>query len=191
MSDKAYPVSYSFLEESLGYTFKDKSLLVNALTHSSYSNEVHSRDGKLLPFNERLEFLGDSVLGIITSEYLYSRDSQMPEGMLTKTRAKLVCENALYLYAKKISLGDYLYLGRGEEMMDGRNRKSILADAFEALLAAMYIDGGKEPTKQFLMPFLLWEIDRDDDKVKDYKTLLQQITQQMQGEVLEYVLIEE
>ena len=186
----SYPLSYEILEEKIGYHFKNPKTLVNALTHSSYSNECKCKNSHPVPYNERLEFLGDSVLGIIASEFLFFKEPKMPEGVLTKVRAKIVCENALW-YAGEIDLGNFLYLGHGEELMNGRSRKSILADAFEALIAAIYIDGGKNCAQQFLLPFLLREFERDDNTVKDYKTLLQQITQQMHGEVLEYVLVGE
>ena len=128
------------LEKKLGYTFKNKSILLNALSHSSYANEV--RGG--VTSNERLEFLGDSVLSVIVSDYIYSKFSDKPEGELTKLRASLVCEKSLCGFAKEIELGRFLRLGKGEDKGGGRERDSILADAFEALLAAMYLDGGME-----------------------------------------------
>ena len=124
------------LESKIGYAFKDPKLLQEALTHSSYTNGKHIRS------NERLEFLGDSVLGIVVSDYLFENLTNLPEGQLTKIRAGVVCENALYPFARKIDLGKYIFLGKGEEMTGGRDRHSILADAFEALIAAIYLDGG-------------------------------------------------
>ena len=137
-----FPYDISELEKVLGYVYNDISLLRKALTHSSYSNELKLRhiDSEC---NERLEFLGDSVLSIIVSEYLFSHYTKRPEGELTKMRAEVVCEKALSKFALKIGLGNYLYLGHGEEKNNGRERKSILADAFEAMLASMYLDAGK------------------------------------------------
>lgn len=181
------------LEAQIGYTFREKGLLEEALTHSSYSNEMKGR-GITLRCNERLEFLGDSVLSIIASEYLFSHYTQRPEGDLTRMRAEIVCERALSGYAVRIGLGDYLRLGRGEEKNQGRTRKSILADAFEALLASMYLDAGstgKKTVGRFLLPFLVDELAAMDGHIQDYKTLLQQIIQQVEGEILEYVTVAE
>lgn len=178
----------SQLEKSIGYVFKEKKLIKNALTHSSYSNENKHKDKSTID-NERLEFLGDSVLSIITSEYLYSLNSAFTEGDLTKTRAAVVCENSLYEFASKISLGDYIFLGHGEVITHGRGRKSIVSDAFEALLAALYLDGGMEVAKKFLLPFI---IDATAQTMKsgngDYKSFLQKIVQQTPEEILEYRL---
>lgn len=183
------------LEERIGYTFKDKSLLTTALTHSSYSNEIKVKN-KTVACNERLEFLGDSVLSLIVSEYLFARYPEYPEGELTRMRAEVVCENALSQNAREIGLGDYLNLGHGEEQNNGRDRKSILADAFEALIAAIYLDGGKagkQHVKNFLMPMILPELRTMEasGKTKDYKTALQQLVQQAGGEILEYAVIDE
>ncbi len=179
------------LEQTIGYVFTEKKLIINALTHSSYSNENKHRD-KSVTDNERLEFLGDSVLSIITSEYLYSLNSTFNEGDLTKTRAAVVCENSLYDFASKISLGDYILLGHGEVLTHGRGRKSIVADAFEALLAALYLDGGMEAAKEFLIPFI---VEATEQTIKtgngDYKSFLQRIVQQTPEEILEYRLISE
>ena len=139
---------FSQLEEKIGYTFKDKSYLRGAMTHSSYSG------GKNNGSNERLEFLGDSVLQITVSLYLYTNMTTVPEGGLTKLRASIVCENSLYNFAKRISLGDYILLGKGEEMTGGRERRSILADAFEALIAAIFLDGGMDEAQKFIMRFV-------------------------------------
>ena len=181
------------LEAAIGYTFRDRSLLEVAMTHSSHSNEMKGR-GLTLPCNERLEFLGDSVLSIIASEYLYSHYTQRPEGDLTRMRAEIVCERALSGYAMQFGLGEFLFLGRGEEKNQGRVRKSILADAFEALLAAIYLDAGsqgKKTVSRFLLPFLIEELSSVGGQIQDYKTLLQQIIQQVNGELLEYVTVAE
>lgn len=183
----------ALLEETIGYKFNDITLLETALTHSSYSNEAKSK-GANIECNERLEFLGDSVLSIITSEYLYFEFS-CPEGELTRMRAEVVCEKTLAVLAKKISLGDYLNLGHGEEMSGGRNRPSLLADAFESLLAAMFIDSNrnKDVVAKFLLPMLTEELAKLElsGAAKDFKTLLQQFVQQVGGEVLEYFVINE
>ena len=131
------------LEAAIGYTFCDRTLLDTALTHSSYSNEAKSK-GAYVECNERLEFLGDSVLSIVASEFLFLKFPEQPEGELTRMRSEIVCEKALCVFANKIGLGDYLCLGHGEELGGGRERPSILADAFEALLAAVFIDCGRE-----------------------------------------------
>ena len=136
------------LEQIIGYTFKNPELLKEALTHSSYTNGKHLRS------NERLEFLGDSVLSIVVSEHLFENLTNLPEGQLTKIRASVVCENALYPFARKIDLGKYIFLGKGEEHTGGRDRHSILADAFEALIAAIYLDGGFEAARSFILPFI-------------------------------------
>ncbi len=168
----------------MGYTFQDSALLENALTHSSYANEGKGR----CPSNERLEFLGDSVLGFITADDLF-RSEKGAEGELTKLRASLVCEKALSAYAHELHLGEYLLLGRGEKLSGGADRPSILSDAFEAVIAAMYLDGGLEPVREFLLPFLKKELaNQRRRKFKDYKTYLQEIVQQNPEERLEYVL---
>lgn len=188
------PFQLSGLEECLGYKFSNIALLETATTHSSYVNEVKSR-GEAPECNERLEFLGDSVLSIIVSRYLFSEYKDIQEGDLTKIRASVVCEKALAKYAKKIGLGNYLLLGRGEDHNNGRERPSITADAFEAVLGAFYIDTGfdSEPIAKFLMPFVKDEIEfiRSSASFVDYKTTLQQIVQQANGERLEYVLVGE
>lgn len=176
------------LEHNLGYSFKNKSLLTNALTHSSYANEkrngVHS--------NERLEFLGDSVLSVIVADYLYKEFENLPEGELTKLRASLVCEKALCQFSRELSLGEFLLLGKGEEKGGGRERDSILADAFEAVLAAIYLDGGMEIARKHVMRFILRELTHTDDEVfKDYKTALQEIIQRNPEESVTYILTDE
>lgn len=172
------------LETKIGYHFKNPTLLFRALTHSSYANESHSG----LDSNERLEFLGDSVLGIITADYLYNNYTHLPEGELTKLRAALVCETSLYQFASEIRLGQYLKLGRGEVHTGGRERPSILADAFEALIAAIYLDGGMEEAKRFVLSFITRAIHSHQNAFKDYKTTLQEIIQKNPEERLEYVL---
>jgi len=171
------------LQSAIGYAFKDETLLERALTHSSYANERKSPHGS----NERLEFLGDSVLGFLAAEYFYANCPGKPEGALTKLRAAAVCEPALFSYAQAIHLGEALLLGRGEIAMGGANRPSMVADAFEALLAAMYLDGGMEPCRVFVRRFLR----EDSPKVEDCKTELQQIVQQSPEESVEYVLVDE
>ena len=136
-------------EKRIGYEFKDKNLLQRALTHSSYANEK----GTGLD-NERLEFLGDSVLGFITAEYLFEHYKNKKEGELTKKRAYAVCEKTLFEYAEKIQLGDMILLGKGEENTGGRHRPSVVSDAFEAVIAAIYLDGGIEEAKKFVLPFI-------------------------------------
>lgn len=176
------------LEENLNYSFKNEKLLMNALTHSSYANEV--RNG--ISSNERLEFLGDSVLSIIVSEYLYKKFPNLPEGELTKLRASLVCEKSLCGFSRELELGKYLQLGKGEDKGGGRERDSILADAFEAVLAAMYLDGGFEVAKNHAMRFIVEELKRVDDEVfKDYKTALQEIIQRNPEESVTYILTNE
>ena len=186
----------ALLEEKIGYQFKQRELIERALIHSSYSNETGARNHHLL-CNERLEFLGDSVLSIITSNYLYKSFTDCPEGELTRMRAEVVCERALSGYASEIGLGNHLLLGIGEEKNNGRQRKSILADAFEALLAAIYLDAGDdgmETVQKFLMPFIIKEIENVRQKGSfngDPKTLLQQFVQQAEGDFLEYAVVGE
>ncbi len=176
------------LENNLQYTFKNKSLLENALTHSSYANEA--RNGILS--NERLEFLGDSVLSIIVADYIYKNFPNQPEGELTKLRASLVCEKSLCGFSRELDLGKYLLLGKGEDKGGGRERDSILADAFEAVLAAMYLDGGMEIARKHVMRFILSELSHTDDEVfKDYKTALQEIIQRNPEESVAYILVGE
>ena len=176
------------LEKNLNYKFKNIQLLKNALIHSSYANEnrgnIHS--------NERLEFLGDSVLSIIVSEHIYNRFPNMPEGELTRLRASLVCEKSLCAFSRELGIGDYLELGMGEDKNGGRERDSILADAFEAVLAAIYLDGGMEAAKKHIMNTVLHDIKHhDDDTFKDYKTTLQEIIQRNPEESVTYILIDE
>lgn len=170
-------------ENNIHYTFKNKSLLELALTHSSYANESRTHT----EYNERLEFLGDAVLQLVTSEKLYKEHPDMPEGRMSKQRAALVCEDALANYSKQINLGAFLLLGKGEENTGGRERPSILADAFEALIGAIFLDGGVENAKKFILRFL----DDKDLHLQDYKTLLQEIIQKNPGERLSYVVVGE
>ncbi len=173
------------LQENLKYTFKNEKLLINALTHSSYANET--RDG--ISSNERLEFLGDSVLSIIVSEFIYKKFKNLPEGELTKLRASLVCEKSLCGFSRELKIGEYLRLGKGEEKSGGRERDSILADAFEAVLAAIYLDGGFENAKNHVMRFVTNELQHtDEEQFKDYKTALQEIIQRNPEETVSYIL---
>ena len=169
------------LETKLGYTFHDRALLENALTHSSFANENHSPDGS----NERLEFLGDSILGMVTAEFLYRTHPDLPEGDLTRKRAALVREESLVEVADRLDLGAYLRLGKGEDQGGGRERPSIRADAVEAVLAAVFLDGGLAEAKRIVQRFIL-----EAEKVasQDYKTALQERVQRESGQVLTYRL---
>lgn len=171
-------------EKNIGYTFKNKSLINQALTHSSFANEMKNPQS----CNERLEFLGDSVLSIIVSDYIY-KNYKIPEGELTKLRASLVCEEALFDFAKQLSLGDFVKLGKGEAQNGGNKRPSILSDAFEAVLAAIYLDGGIEPARKLVLRFVCDDLEhRYKISFKDYKTKLQEVVQKNPEERLEYVL---
>lgn len=188
----SYPLPIEQLEKTIGHEYRNRALLERALTHSSYSNELGVPDHHLL-CNERLEFLGDSVLSIITSEYLFEHFKDCPEGDLTRMRADVVCERALASYAEKIELGNYLRLGKGEERNNGRHCRSIVADAFEALLASLYLDAGKEKVTAFLLPFVCTELEtlKPGGFHGDCKTKLQQFVQQNEGDFLEYVTVGE
>lgn len=176
------------LEQKIGYSFKNKELLKLALTHSSYANET----GNLGACNERLEFLGDSVLSLIVSDYIFNSFKNRPEGELTKLRASLVCEKSLCGFSKQLGVGEYLLLGKGETLNGGRERPSILADAFEAILAAIYIDAGMEQAKKHVLRFIIEELNHTEDEVfKDYKTTLQEIIQRNREEQLAYILVDE
>ncbi|MEG2857142.1 MAG: ribonuclease III [Clostridia bacterium] len=172
------------LESIIGYEFRDPQFLRTALSHSSYANEVK---GKKRMSNERIEFLGDSVLGFVTASFLYEKHPDVMEGELTKMRAALVCEGALCVCAREISLGEFLLLGHGEECSGGRNRDSILADALESLIGAIYLDGGESSARTFIYKFLLERGAKNAD-VTDYKTELQEIVQKNPGESLSYRL---
>jgi len=176
------------LERTIGYTFKNSELLTTALTHSSYVNE--SKDSNC-QCNERLEFLGDSVLGFITAQKLYSEYSRFDEGDSSKIRAALVCEMSLAKYARQISLGEYMRFSRSEINSNGKNRDSAIGDAFEALIAAIYLDGGLDEAKRFVLPFIEANMDAaiSGKLFKDFKTTLQEIVQKNKGEHLEYVLL--
>lgn len=175
------------LEEIIGYTFKQEGLLRQALTHSSYANEKHM---KKLSDNERLEFLGDAVLEVISSEFLFANYPKLPEGDLTKLRASIVCEPTLALCTREISLGKFLYLGKGENLTGGRERKSILSDALEAVIGAIYLDGGFEPARAFIHRFILTDIEHKK-LFYDSKTILQEIVQGNYEESLHYELLAE
>lgn len=170
------------LEKNIGYKFRDSELLQLALTHSSYANEKGTKKD-----NERLEFLGDSVLGFITAEYLFTSLKGRPEGELTKLRANAVCEKSLAQFANEISLGDYVNLGKGEIMTGGRERPSILSDAFESVIAAIYLDGGMEEAKKFVLRFVS-KSTTDTAQATDYKTMLQEVIQKNPDEHLTYSL---
>ncbi|MEG2813202.1 MAG: ribonuclease III [Oscillospiraceae bacterium] len=175
-------------EKRIGHEYKNKDLMMEALTHSSYANEG-KKFGKN---NERLEFLGDSVLSIVVAEHLFLHFKNLPEGELTKLRASLVCEKALHQFAQRINLGAYLRLGKGEENTGGRKRASILADAFEATIASIYLDGGFSDAKDFILSFIPEDIEIGKINVlSDYKTALQEIIQKNREEKIEYVLTDE
>ena len=181
-------LDYKELHRLIGYEFKNKDLLTTALTHSSFANEAKGG----IKYNERLEFLGDSVLGIVVSDYIYLHCPDLPEGKLTKLRASLVCEKSLYVYAKQIELGKHIRLSKGEKRSGGDDRPSILSDAFEALIAAIYLDGGIEPAEKFILRFVIPDIKSSKPKkFKDYKTALQEIVQKNPEEKLTYVLVKE
>lgn len=173
--------------ETIDYQFKKIVLYRKAMTHSSYANEHRERH---LQHNERLEFLGDSVLGFVTADYLFSHYPELPEGELTKLRAAVVCEQALYEIAKELGIDKEIRLGHGEETGGGRQRPSILADATEALLGAIYLDGGIEPARRFVLNFIPRKAEeaRRGGMFKDYKTMLQEIVQRNKQETLEYRL---
>lgn len=173
------------LEEKIGYAFRDPGLLFRAMSHSSFSNESKEAQGS----NERLEFLGDAVLSIVVSDCIFKDYTHLPEGDLTKIRASLVCEKSLCVFAKEIELGRFILLGKGEKRTGGSERPSILADAFEALIAAIYLDGGMEEASRFVLRFVNRELAaHHGGAFDDYKTMLQEIIQKNPEEKLEYVL---
>ena len=176
------------LEAAIGYRFKNISLLQNALAHSSYANE---RWHSSLMSNERLEFLGDSILGMLVADHLYRNFPDRPEGELTRMRADMACERALAAVAGKIGLGEHLLLGKGEEAGGGRGRDSILADAVESVIAASYLDGGMEAAKQFVDRFVLVNVPHAKLHNRDYKTTLQELVQQKKNQTISYVLVGE
>ena len=175
------------LEEKIGYNFKDSHLLRHAVTHSSYVNEKHMKKADC---NERLEFLGDAVLELISSEYLFFENQTMPEGELTKLRASMVCEKALAFCARDLELGSYLLLGKGEDATGGRFRESITSDALEALIGAIYLDGGFANAKEFILKYILNDLE-GKRLFYDSKTILQEIVQAGYNEELNYQLIRE
>ena len=174
-------------EKKIGYKFKNEGLLKIALTHSSYANENHTRD------NERLEFLGDSVLSIIISDYIFKRMQDVDEGDLTKFRATLVCEQSLASVAEKIHLNELVFLGRGEERTGGRRRPSIISDAFEAVLASIYLDSGIEKAREWLLGLMTDRIEKvlAGEYYSDYKTTLQEIVQKNGKGIVSYVTVSE
>lgn len=188
-----YPNLIENFEKTINYFFNDKTLLITALTHSSYSNE-NRMSGKPTQCNERLEFLGDSVLSLIISEYLYDKFEKKPEGELTKIRSQVVCTRSLSKLAKKISLGDYLLLGKGESA-SGRSKDTILENAFEALIAAIYIDSNhdKSAVAKFIMPLIVDDVEEAsaDYMAYDYKTSLQQFVQASGKDKIQYILVNE
>ena len=173
-------------QELIGYTFKNEQLLKQALTHSSYANEKHL---KKLSDNERLEFLGDAVLEVVSSEFLFQNYPELTEGQLTKLRASIVCEATLASCTESVSLGDYLFLGKGEDRTGGRTRKSVLSDAMEAVIGAIYLDGGFANAKEFVLKFIMTDIEHKH-LFYDSKTILQEIVQG-EHEQLTYVLLGE
>lgn len=173
------------LQEKIGYKFKNENLLYEALSHSSFANE----NKKSRKSNERLEFLGDSVLSIVVSDYIFKHFTHIPEGELTKLRASLVCESSLYEFSKKIDLGEHIFLGKGEEMTGGRERPSIISDAFEAVIAAIYLDGGMESVSPYILSFIPEDITpKGAASFHDYKTSLQEIIQKNPEEKIVYHL---
>lgn len=181
-----YEKNIEVFEKKIKYTFKNKDLIYEALSHSSFANEKR----KIRHSNERLEFLGDSVLSIVVSQYLFEHFTHLPEGELTKIRASLVCEKSLYEFARQIDLGEHIFLGKGEENTGGRERTSILADAFEAVIAAVYLDGGLEAARKHILRFIPEDIDsRKSVLFSDHKTILQEIIQKNPEEKVEYRLI--
>ena len=176
------------LEQKIGYRFRNRELLVTALTHSSYANERH---GEAQSY-ERQEFLGDSILGLVTAEFLFTHEPPLPEGRMTRMRAELVCEASLHKTALELGLGSYMRLGRGEEHTGGRERPSILADMVEAVIAAIYLDSGMEEARRFILARVLRDAAFDDShRSADYKTRLQELVQRKSNQVIAYDLVEE
>lgn len=177
----------SELEQRIGYTFQDKKLLEHSMRHSSYANEKHMKKREC---NERLEFLGDAVLELVSSEFLFFENPNMPEGELTRTRASMVCEPSLAFCARELKLGDYLLLGKGEEHTGGRFRDSITSDALEALIGAIYLDGGFANAKEFILRFVLNDLE-NKKLFYDSKTILQELVQGEFSETVSYKLLKE
>lgn len=191
MKNSSQPINnISQLEDRIQYDFKDKEVISIAITHSSYANE---RKNKKLEYNERIEFLGDSVLSLVISEYLYKMYPNLPEGELTVTRAKIVCENSLSRCAADIGLGNYLMLGKGEELSGGRSKASVLSDAFEAVIGAIYIDGGFDTARGFILKYMENIIKScvEGKLFYDFKTQLQEIVQQNGEQHISYHVIDE
>lgn len=179
--------SLALLQEKIHYTFKNEKLLFEALSHSSFANENKNHKS-----NERLEFLGDSVLSIVVSDYIFKHFTHIPEGDLSKLRASLVCESSLYEFAKTIGLGEHIFLGKGEAMNGGRDRPSIVSDAFEAVIAAIYLDGGIEAVRPYILSFIPKDITpKGSDAFHDYKTILQEVIQRNPEEKIVYNLKDE
>ncbi|SFH50827.1 RNAse III [Tindallia magadiensis] len=178
------------LNKKIGYIFRDQKLLMEALTHSSFANEWKN---KRIPNNERLEFLGDSVLGLVISRHIFHTYQNLPEGELTKVRASVVCEASLAKKARELMLGEHILLGKGEEASGGNNRDSILADAMEALIAALYIDGKYEKASEFVINHFedIIKLAVHGELMKDYKTLLQEKVQRFNPSSIEYVVVKE
>ena len=176
------------LEEALGYSFRSEELLQNALCHSSYANENTKEKRQS---NERLEFLGDSILGFVVAEYLFGKYPERPEGELTRMRADLVCEESLAAVAAELKLGSYLRLGHGEELCGGRARKSINADAVESVIAAVYLDGGFDRAKDLIFRLIISREQMPGISDSDYKTMLQEYIQREKDQRLKYCLVEE
>ena len=176
------------LEDAIGYRFNNLGLLQNALTHSSYANERYHNS---LLSNERLEFLGDSILGMVVAEHLFRAFPDRPEGELTRMRADMVCEQSLAAVAQRINAGEHLLLGHGEEQGGGRNRPSILADAVESIIAAAFLDGGMQAAEGFISKFILCNVPVSKLKNEDFKTALQELVQQKKNQILSYALVEE
>lgn len=175
------------LEKKIGYCFKNRDYLMEALTHSSFANERHNN----IKCNERLEFLGDAVLSIVSAKFLFEKYPNMPEGELSKLRSSLVCTNSLSDFARQINLGDSLFLGKGETNTGGADRPSILENAFEAMIAAIYLDGGMEEAEKFVLSFLTQAVETHHINFKDYKTTLQEVVQQNPDENVNYVVVGE
>lgn len=176
------------LQERIGYKFKNTSLLVTALTHSSYANEKQGAGESY----ERLEFLGDSILGFVTARFLYEREPKLPEGRMTRLRAELVCEGSLHKVASELGIGGYMRLGKGEELTGGRERPSILADMVEAIIAAMYLDSGIEEPRRFIMERILSHAEiSDTHRSADYKTELQELVQRKSNQRISYEMVGE
>jgi len=178
------------LQDKIGYKFNHQEILLEAMTHSSFANEWRHKG---VTDNERLEFLGDSVLSLIVSHYIFNKFTQLPEGELTKVRANVVCESSLALKARRIDVGNHLLLGRGEEASGGKNRDSILADSLESLIAAIYLDGGYSKARDFVIDNFMYLIDLavSGDLMSDYKTKLQEILQSNTQNTIDYVVIRE